>query len=1068
MSDGPLSSAQQRLWFLWQLRPDGSEYNVPKATRLRGELDVRALRGALDRLMARHDALRATFPTVDGAPVLRIAPEGAVPLTLTDLSGSPARTRERATADAVARAALAPFDLVNGPVFRAELVRLADDDHALVLAFHHIAVDGWSMGVLDRELSALYGAMLTDGVDPLPAPARTYRDHVAAERRLLAGPRRREALDHWRAELAGARLALPLPVDRPHPATPAFDGGSRPFPIPEGLARQVDAVASRYRVTRFLTLLSAYAALLSRLTSSADLVIGVPVSGRTEMEVEATVGLFVNMLPLRVRCTPDTTFAALLHQVRDAFLAGHEYQDLPFQLLVEELQPDRSTARHPLFQTVVTYEDLPPAGTDALLPGLDSAPVPLPALTAKYELALHLAWSGQRAEGWVGYQSDLFDGRSAELIGHRYVRLLSTALDAPDTPVSRLPVLGADEERMLLAAPAGPVEVVRERVDRLFERHARAQPDAVAVRTPDSTLTYAALDRAAGQVAAGLRAAGAGPGSLVATCLPRGADLVTAQLAVLKSGAAFVPLDPAHPPSRLNAVLAEARPLLTLADREHLAVLEGGRVETLGGLRHTRAPHTRATGPDDLAYVIHTSGSTGRPKGVLVGHQALANLVTWHRDEFGLGPGDRTTLVAAPGFDASVWEIWSALSAGATVEVPDAETVLSPAGLRSWLAEQRITVAFLPTPLLERMADTLWPAGSALRVVLTGGDRLHAPGGHPLPFRLVNNYGLTETTVVATSGTVAPHEALPGIGQPIAGTEAHILDAELRPVPVGVPGELYLGGAGLARGYLGQPALTADRFVPHPYGRTPGARLYRTGDLVRRRTDGSLDFLGRDDDQVKVRGIRVEPAEIENALRAHPGVREAVVVAGETEILAYVVPAEGDTTGLTGLHGHAARHLPRHMRPRGYFVLPSVPLTANGKTDRTALAQDARELAPPATGRRLPATPLERTVAEAWARALGHESFGTEDNFFDVGGHSLLLAAVRDRLAAGLGGAVRIADLYAYPTVAALARRLAGAGSQAPGPRDADADRAALRRRRGTNRLAAMRARTSQGRAGQQ
>ncbi|MFE7117386.1 amino acid adenylation domain-containing protein, partial [Streptomyces sp. NPDC057654] len=952
-----LSSAQQRLWFLWQLRPDGNEYNVPRATRLRGPLDVPALQQALDRLIERHDVLRATFPTVDGAPALRIAPRGSVPPALTDLSRSPAATREAAMNEAVARAALAPFDLTNGPVFRADLIRIADDDHALVLNFHHIVVDGWSLGVLDRELSALYQAALdqaaSDGgeaADPLPAPARSYREYVAAERRLLDGPRSREALDYWRAELDGAQLKLPLPTDRPHPATQSFDGEGRAFAVPAGLGQRLEAVASRYRSTRFITLLAAYAVLMSRMASTPDVIIGVPVSGRTDLEVEGTVGLFVNMLPLRVRCAPDTAFGTLVQQVRDTFLAGHEYQDLPFQLLVEELQPDRSTSRHPLFQTVVTYEDVPEPG--ALLPGLASSPLPMPMETAKYEIALHLAWRRQGgAEAWVGYQADVFDGRTAELTGERYVRLLAAALAAPEDQIGRLPALGADEERTLLTDWSGAADSTHEvtgeggRVDQLFARQVRAQPDAVAVRTAEGILTYAGLDRAADEIAAGLRAAGAGPGALVAVCLPRGAELVTAQLAVLKCGAAYVSLDPAHPASRLNAILAEARPLAALTDAEHAGALDGGSgsesgtrstsILTLDGVRapEAAAPPVPRTGrPSDLAYVMYTSGSTGRPKGVMVEHRALANLVAWNREEFGLGPGDRSTLIAAPGFDASVWEIWSALTAGATLEVPDAETVPDPAALRSWLMEHQLTSAFLPTPLLERMLGDPWPAGSALRTVHTGGDRLHGTGDRPLPFRLVNNYGPTENTVIAASGAVATEGgeargALPGIGRPVTGTEAYVFDAELRPVPVGVPGELYLGGAGLARGYLGQPALTADRFVPHPYAPTPGARLYHTGDLVRWRTDGSLDFLGRNDHQVKIRGVRIELGEIENVLRAHPGVREAAVLAtapepdasAGPELVAYLVAADGSAAPeLAGLHDHMARCLPRHMHPRRY------------------------------------------------------------------------------------------------------------------------------------------------------
>ncbi|MFH8387468.1 amino acid adenylation domain-containing protein [Kitasatospora sp. NPDC018058] len=1071
----PLSAAQQRLWFFWQLRPDSSEYNVPKATRLHGPLDLPAMERAVARLTERHSMLRATFPLVDGAPVLRIAQAVTVPLTVTDLTDVPAPARERALAEAVDRLALAAFDLRDGPVFRAGLIRLAAEEHVLVLAFHHIVVDGWSLGIIERDLAAEYTAALTcfgEGAQPLPSSSYDYRDYAAAERQMLAGPRRAEAMAYWRRQLAEAPAQLQLPTDWPHPRVQSNAGNASSFPVSPQLAQQARALAAEQRVTKFIVLLSAYAVLLARLAGAEEVVIGVPVSGRTTLETEGVVGLFVNMLPLRVRLSPGLTFAELLHQVRDTFLAGHEYQDLPFQQVVEELAPERLTSRHPIFQSVFTYEEL--VAAESGMPGLTASPVPIRIETAKFELTLHLAFGAEQAEGWMGYQSDLFEPRTAQLLGERYVRLLSAALAAPDAPLSRLPLLGVQEERTVLAGALQPPAPVTECVDRMVERQARERPTAIAVRTADRALSYAELNRQADLVAARLRAAGARPGSLVATCLPRGAELVVAELGILKSGAAYLPLDPANPPGRLAAVLSDAAPLAVLTDRQHRRLREDALVlEDV--LAHSDAqpvapepaPRARAT---DLSYVIYTSGTTGLPKGVMIEHRALANLVAWHHREFGLRPGDRTTLIAAPGFDASAWEIWPALAAGATLEVPDTATVLSPTELTAWLVAREVTSCFVPTPLVERIAAAPWPATGAPRSVLTGGDRLHGIGCRELPFRLVNNYGPTESAVVATSGTVTPgvrdRGALPDIGRPIAGVEAFVLDEQLCPVPVGLPGELYLGGVALARGYLGRPELTADRFVPHPYSYAPGARLYRTGDLVRWRSDGSIDFLGRNDRQLKLRGFRIEAGEIENILRAHPCVRDAIVAlapggpdGAEPALAAYLVLTDPDALpDRAELHEQVGRQLPGYMRPHEYRVLSALPLTANGKVDRAAIAGQGTLLATRAAPDPGTRTPLEQRIAAVWARALGHESFGTQDNFFDIGGHSLLLAGVRADLAEQLARELSILTLFEHPTIAALARQLDRAPDPAaPAAASPANDPAGARLRRGTARLKALR-----------
>jgi len=1057
-TDSPLSFAQQRLWFLWRLRQDSGEYNVPKVTRLRGALDASALRWAVDRLAARHRVLTATFPTVADQPVMGRG-NVSVPWEFVDLTSE--QDRQTRLEAAVSETAGGPFDLVRGPVARAQLIRRSADDHVLVLVFHHIVVDGWSMGIIDRELAVLYDARRRGQPDPLPGVPYQYDDYIDAERRLLAGPRRTAAIDYWRRQLADAPAQLPLPTDRPH-GGPFVAGDVRPFVLPADLRTGVEALSRAHKVTRFVTLLAGYAALLFRVTGVSDLVIGVPVSGRTSSQVESIVGLFVNMLPLRLRVTPSTTFAELLRQVRDTFLAGYEHQDLPFQLLVEELRPERAPFRQPLFQAVFAYEE---AGGVTSFGESSNIGTEVAVDTAKFELTLQVTWGGDR-DGWLGYQTDLFDDITVERLARRYPVLLADAVAAPATPLSGLRVIDADERAELLNW-ATPEPAATGRVERMVERQATVRPDAVAVREGGRTVTYRELDELADRVAGALRTLGARPGTLVATCLPRGADLVIAQLGILKSGAAYLPLDPSNPSARLASVAAEADPVLVVSAAPHRDMFRAAAtVEELLSTEWTEPERT--DDPADLAYVIYTSGSTGRPKGVMIEHHSLANLVAWQHRELGLAAGHRTALVSAPGFDASVWELWSSLAAGATVGIPDQETVLSPTALRDWLAAHDITHAFLPTPVAQRLARDRWPQG-ALNIVCVGGDRLHEIAG-PLPFRLVNNYGPTEVTVCATSGPARTDGVTPDIGTPIKGIAAFVLDADLALLPVGVPGELFLGGDQLARGYLGRPGQTADRFVPNPFATTPGQRLYRTGDLVRWRSDGTLDFLGRTDRQLKIRGFRIEPGEIEAVLRTDPLIQDAVVTVspgndGEPELTAYLVPAgEEPPLDPARLRSLLATVVPHYMVPGRYLVSAVLPLTANGKVDAATLASGAVELAPAAKGRSA-STPMERTVAQAWADVLGASDADTVDvdrNFFDAGGHSMLLASLAERLSVRLSCAVPILELYRYPTVAALARNLGhpvGIPDNATLSRPAAGD--GLLGRGGAARLHAMRMRTS-------
>lgn len=1069
-----LSSAQERLWFLWQLRPSGDEYNVPAITRLSGPLSLSALRHAIGRLSDRHQVLRAVFPMVDGTPAMRITDRTAETV-MVDLSTTPRAERERELRALVSAAALAPFDLENGPVFRPTVIRVAPDDHVLVLAIHHIVVDGWSLGVIDQELALFYNAALRAEPDPVPEPPAQYEEHVRAERDMLGGARGRDALGFWHGQLDGAPPYSSLAVDRPHRAVD-YAGGLRGVDLDAPLCSDIQALGRSHRVTRFLTFLAAYAALLHRITGDTDLVIGVPVSGRTSLQAERIVGLFVNMMPIRVRVDATATFADLLGRVRDAFLAAHAYQDLPFQRVLEVLRPDRTGGRHPVFQNVFAYEEPAPLGSG--LSGLVASRVNLPMNTAKFELTLHVEWFGEGARGAFGYQRALFDDATAQRLAERYHTLLTDAVAAPLTPISRLRLLGPHEQHTLLAEwPAGGPGATG-RVDRAFALQAQACPDAPAVRAGTQSLSYGELSQRAQLLAGALRALGVSRDAVVATCLPRGLDLVTAQLGILTAHAAYLPLDPAHPAGRWGAVVSEACPALVITDEERAAAFAdcGATVRTLEALLAqgiADEPPEPGSDPTDLAYVIYTSGSTGRPKGVMVEHGSLSGALDWYRTEFGLAPGDRTALVAAPGFDATVMDIWAALTAGATLEIPPASAVLDPVELRDWLVEREITGAVLPTPLVTELARLDWPAKVPLRFVMAGGDRLH-PVTASLPFRLVNGYGPTECTVCATAGTVptGPHASdMPPIGGPVKGVTAYVLDKELRPSPASVAGELYLGGSCVARGYLGRPDLTAERFVPDPHGSEPGARLYRTGDRVRWRSDGTLEFLGRIDRQVKIRGFRIEPGEVEQAVLDLPGIAEALVEpvtarSGEPELVAYVIPAAPDASALTAgpldtaaMRELLGRRLPRYMVPRRFVAVDSFARTVNGKIDRTALPTGAQ-----APVGRPPRTPMERTVAEVWADVLAHAAIGVDDNFFDVGGHSMRLVAVQKRLADRLERTVPIVDLYEHPTVASLARHLDGA-SDSPTPAWPRASRQAEaggRRIQGTTRLRVLRARNHQ------
>ncbi|MGB3438124.1 MAG: amino acid adenylation domain-containing protein [Actinophytocola sp.] len=1007
----PLSAAQRRLWLLDQLHEGSAAYHSPWVLRLRGTLDTGALRAAIADVVARHETLRTVFPVVDGEPVQRVLTEATAPVE--ERTVAPAELD-----DALAAAATRGFDLATDLPLRVHLWSAGPGEHVLVLALHHIASDGWSKGPLLADLARAYTARLACRADDTPPPAVQYADYTLWHQGLdLHGQ-----LGFWRDTLAGAPERLDLPTDRPRPAKPSGRGALATTTF---AAAPVTALAKSSGTTVFMVLHAALAALLTRLGAGTDVPIGAPVAGRTDAALDDLVGFFVNTLVLRTDTEGNPTFTELLARVRDTDLAAYAHQDVPFEQVVEAVNPARSLGLHPLFQVTLVLQNAG-GGEPPTWPGLSVSDMSADTGTAKFDLALVVSEHGDGMTATLEYATDLFDAATAQTLLARLGRLLAAAAADPSTPIGRLDILG-DAEHVRLLSDAGPTTAPAFRtVAELVADHACATPDTTAVVTWQGltpvTVDYAGLDAAANRVAAHLVAHGVRPGDLVGVCLHRGLDAVAAPLGVLRAGAAYLPLDPGYPADRLAYMLADADAALVLTEpalRDRVTA-DGVPVVCVADLPAAAGPVSVPVTPGDAAYVIYTSGSTGRPKGVVVDHRGLADLCAWHLRVYGTAPGDRGGQVAAQGFDAAVWELWPTLAAGAELHLPDRATLADADALVAWIVHSGLTTCFLPTPRLEVVLDDLAAAGGALRTVLTGGDALRRRPGQDTPFTLVNHYGPTETSVVATCGPVGAGtraDVPPPIGRPVDNMRAYVLDRHLNPVPDGVTGELYLAGAGLARGYLGRPGLTAERFTACPY--EPGARMYRTGDLVRRNADGDLEFAGRADQQVKLRGFRIELGEIESVLTGHPAVAHAAVVVREDRpglpiLVAYVV--QRDDLDTAALLADLAVVLPEHMVPTAVVPMTALPLTANGKLDRRALP--APEL--PDGGARAPRGPREEIVCGLFAELLGVADVGTDDDFFRLGGHSLLATRLVSRLRTALDVELSVADLFTHPTPAGL------------------------------------------------
>jgi arthrofactin-type cyclic lipopeptide synthetase C len=1044
-----LSFAQQRLWFLAQLEGVSAAYHILGGLRLKGDLDHASLRRALDRIVARHETLRTSFAFVDEQPVQRIAAvEGSnFHLIEHDL-------RQHADAEAELRRLIAveaagSFDLEYGPLIRGLLLRLAEDEHALWITMHHIVSDGWSMGVLVHELSTLYGAFREGRQDPLPALEIQYADYAVWQRQWIEGEILQRQAEYWKSTLAGAPELLELPVDHPRPAQKDYAGASVELVLNEPLTASLRALSTRHGVTLYMTLLSAWAILMSRLSGQQDVVVGSPTANRGRAEIERLVGFFVNTLVLRLDLSGSPSVSQLLEQAKERSLAAQQHQDIPFEQVVELLNPVRSLSHSPIFQVMFAWQNNEQGTVE--LPGLELGPLPSSGHgVAKFDLTLSLQETGETISGGIEYAASLFEATTIErFIG--YFRSLLEAMVADDTQaVDRLPMLSEQERDRVLFEwnDTGTAYPSEKCVHELFEEQAAKTPEAVAVVFEDEQLSYGDLNRKANRLAHSLRELGVRPDDRVALCVERGLEMIAALLGVLKAGGAYVPMDPAYPSGRLQFMLEDSKPVALLT-QDHLAGLFAGHTEGLPVLDLTAAPWRDCAeeNPDadsigltsnHLAYVIYTSGSTGQPKGVLVEHRGLCNMVIAQTQGFAIATDSRVLQFASFSFDACAWETMMALCRGAALYLVRQEHVLAGDALMEKVAHYAITHATLPPAVLAGMLEQ----GSldSIRVLVVAGDTLSGSlterwsHGH----QLITAYGPTEATVCATLYECRVGESgTPPIGKPIANTRIYILDGRGKPVPVGVSGELYIGGAGVARGYLNRPELTAERFLSDPFTEVPGARMYRTGDLGRWLPDGNIEFLGRNDFQVKIRGFRIELGEIESRLMGHPSVREAVVLArednpGDKRLVAYYTEArtgEGEEAGAVSaeqLRTHLSASLPEYMVPAAYVRLESLPLTPNGKLDRKALPAPESD-AYAARGYEAPQGEIEQKLAAIWAEVLKIERVGRHDNFFSLGGHSLLAVTLIERMRR-CGFAVEVRALFITPTLAALAATV-GAGA---------------------------------------
>jgi amino acid adenylation domain-containing protein len=1050
----PTSFAQQRLWLLDQVDTGNAVYNVPATVRLVGPLDIDALARALNEVVRRHEVLRTTFDVVDDMPVQVVAPALALDLPQSDLSALPEIQRAQQARELAMQEAWTCFDLAAGPLARARLVRMAENEHILLLTLHHIVSDAWSMGLLAREVASLYRAYSLGEQSALPPLAIQYADYAHWQRHWLGNDLLQAQVDYWKRQLADAPALSTLPADRPRPLVQTHRGVTLVLSLPAQLTAALHTVALQAQGTLFMVLAAAFNVLLWRHSGQDDLCIGMPVASRTRAELEPLIGLFVNTLVLRTRLHRSATFSQLLQQVKASTLDAYAHQDVPFEQVVEALRPQRNTAHSPLFQVMLALQNTPMQALE--LAGLRFEALGRENPQAMFDLTLTILEGDEQLKIEFEYNTDLFDAGRIEGLAEQFTRLLENVVADPQRPIGQLQPLGDAERDRVLVQSNGPLMAYprESTIHQLFEAQAKRAPEAVAVVLEEVSVTYAEMNARANRLARFLRGQGVGPDTRVAICVERGVPMVVGLWAILKAGGAYVPLDPSYPRERLAYMLQDCRPAALLTDaacmhqfppQETVPVFsvdedearwrdlpaDNLAVETLGlNARH-------------LAYVIYTSGSTGAPKGVQVAHMSLVNYALAAAATYALTPADRVLQGSSISFDIAVDEIFATLAAGATLVLGPWPRLPSIAEFNAVMERRGLTVLNLPTAYwhewVAAMETDRAPLPDTLRLVVVGGEAASASrlerwrvlAGDQVAW--INSYGPSETTAGVTFGRVRAGEPV-HIGSPIANTHLYVLDASGQLVPMGAPGEIHIGGVQVARGYLNRPELTAERFVPDPYSSEPGTRMYKTGDLGRWRADGTIEFLGRNDDQVKLRGFRIELGEIEVRLRQHPDVRDAVVLArkeapGDPRLVAYIV---GQQVSPEALRAHLSAQLPEYMVPAAYVQLHALPLTPNGKLDRKALpAPQADALAQ--TAYTAPHTETERAVAALWSQLLAVpiEHIGRESDFF---GHSLLAVRVVSQVQQALQRTLPLREIFAHRTLHALAAHLDAQAPTAPLP----------------------------------
>jgi amino acid adenylation domain-containing protein len=1029
----PMSFAQQRLWFLDQLEGGSSFYNLPLAVRLPGPFDTASFRRALAEVVRRHEVLRTTFAVIDGEPIQVIAPPTVVPLPIIDLSVLSEKGREAEAARLASSEGCFPFNLASGPLLRAQLLHLGEQQHIALFTLHHIVSDAWSKDVLIKEVGALYEAYATGKESPLAELPIQYADYAAWQRDWLKGKVLEDQLSYWRTQLQGAPPVLNLRTKANRSFVPTHRGGRHPFALTAELTRLLKELSQREGVTLFMTLVGAFQVLLARYSGQDDVVVGTSIAGRGRLETEPLIGFFINTLALRISISGEPTVVELLKRVRDTCLGAYEHQDLPFEKLVEELRPERNLSHAPLFQVLFSLQNVPRKAADSS--GLSFMSVKR--REVQFELMLSMEESAGQLYGSFAYKTDLFDEFMIKQMANHFQVLLSGMTATPEARLSDLPLLTEAEQRRVLVE-WNDTEQPRSRacIHELFAAQVARTPESLALIYGSERLSYAELNARANQLAHHLRGLGVGPEVRVALLLERCVEMVIGLLATLKAGGCYVPLDPQYPLERLRFMLEDSGVEVLLTKEQWLDALPSHRAQELcidsawEAIAKESATDLGVTlDAANLAYVIYTSGSTGKPKGVAVTHGGLANYLQWAAGSYPVGEGQGAPVHSPLGFDLTVTSLLLPLLAGGAVtllsEGVGVEALANALNTSAGFGLVKLTPAHLealghsmPVGALARAARMLVVGGEALTGTALAWWARHAPA-----MRVVNEYGPTETVVGCCVNEVLMGAVGTGavpIGRPIANTRLFVLGRRGEPLPIGVSGELHIGGVGVARGYLNRPGLTAERFVPDPYSGAAGARLYRTGDMVKHLNDGKLEYLGRQDGQVKVRGFRVELGEIESLLCQHPRVREAVAMSHDSQLVGYVV-AEDQSLGEADLRQWLAERLPEHMIPSLFVNRTEFPLTPNGKIDRKALpALDTarREVTEQYLA---PATPTEKVLASIWSELLGVEQLGVNDDFFALGGHSLLATQLLSRIRQELNVEIPLMTVFKFPTVRELA-----------------------------------------------